>query len=464
MVKLYYQPQGFWFGDCMPFGKDGKFYLYHQRDNREKGPLRNPFSWDLSITSDFITYEDKGTAIPRGEDDAQDQYIFAGSVFEDAKGLFHAFYTGYNENYHALGKASQVLMHATSGDLLKWEKTNDRLTFVPQEGYDKNDWRDPYVLWDDENKQYLLILGARQIQEKKVLNGCNVCFISEDLQNWKFKGPFYAPNVYTMHEMPDLFRIGQWWYLIISEYSDRNKIVYRMSKSINGPWITPEDDAFDGRAYYAGRTFKLGNQRILFGWIPTKENDNDLGNFQWGGTFMPHEVLQRQDGTLGVKIPDTVWNAFKAAEKCPDLEIHTADSRKETIIEKASGDIFRLEANLVFSENTCSFALKLYENSETQEGYQFKFLPGENRFIFETSPNQPWYQNMNIGLERPLRFKADESYRLRLIVDNTIATLYINDVALNVRMYKRPGECLAFTVTDGTLAVSDLSLAKGLKE
>lgn len=30
MHKLYYQPEGFWFGDCMPFGKDDKFYLFHQ--------------------------------------------------------------------------------------------------------------------------------------------------------------------------------------------------------------------------------------------------------------------------------------------------------------------------------------------------------------------------------------------------------------------------------------------------
>jgi beta-fructofuranosidase len=463
MVKLYYQPEGFWFGDCMPFGKGGKYYLFHQRDSRKKGPLRNPFSWDLSVTGDFVNYEDKGTAVPRGKDTDQDQYIFAGSVFEDIDGLFHAFYTGYNENYSAQGKASQVLMHATSKDLLKWEKSNNKLTLVPQEGYDKNDWRDPYVLWDDENKQYLLILGARKIQERKILNGCNVHFVSKDLQDWKFKGPFYAPNIYSMHEMPDLFRMGQWWYLVISEYSDRNKIVYRMSKSINGPWITPPDDAFDGRAYYAGRTFCLDNQRILFGWVPTKENDNDLGNFQWGGTFMPHEILQRPDGTLGVKIPDTVWDAFEGEEKYPDFEMNAAGFCKETIIEKASGDIFRLEANIVILENTHSFAVKIYENGETRQGCQFKFLCCENRVIFEASPNQPWYQNMNIGLERPFLFKTGESCRLRVIVDDTIATLYINDVALNTRIYKRPGECVGFSVIDGKLGVSNVTLAKKLR-
>ena len=28
----------------------------------------------------------------------------------------------------------------------------------------------------------------------------------------------------TMHEMPDLFKIGDWWYHIVTEYSDRSKM------------------------------------------------------------------------------------------------------------------------------------------------------------------------------------------------------------------------------------------------
>ena len=40
----------------------------------------------------------------------------------------------------------------------------------------------------------------------------------------------------------------------------------------------PEDDVFDGRAYYAGRTFMLHDQRILFGWVPTRANETDSAN------------------------------------------------------------------------------------------------------------------------------------------------------------------------------------------
>ena len=32
MHKLYYQPAGHWFGDCMPFYHDGTFHLFYLLD------------------------------------------------------------------------------------------------------------------------------------------------------------------------------------------------------------------------------------------------------------------------------------------------------------------------------------------------------------------------------------------------------------------------------------------------
>ena len=43
-----------------------------------------------------------------------------------------------------------------------------------------------------------------------------------------------------------------------------------MSQSLEGPWIKPKDEAFDGRAYYAGRTAYDGKRRVLFGWYQQK--------------------------------------------------------------------------------------------------------------------------------------------------------------------------------------------------
>jgi len=271
--QFYYQPADTWFGDCMPFFHDGRFYLFHQRDTPRPGPFGEPFGWALARTTDFVTYEDLGESVLRGTDDEQDQFIFAGSVFE-AHGTFHAMYTGFNRDYAAQGKAAQVLMIATSDDLIHWTKTGRQLV-VPQEGYDPNDWRDPFVLFDDETNRFVMILGARK-QGSEILTGRTVWFTSTDLKTWDFQGDFWAPGLFSMHEMPDLFRMGDYWYLLTTEYSDKSKTVYRMSTSLEGPWTAPADDAFDGRAYYAARSIAdADGRRFLFGWVPTKENEDE---------------------------------------------------------------------------------------------------------------------------------------------------------------------------------------------
>ena len=213
MYQLYYQPEGIWVGDVMPYGKEGQFYVYHQRDTRNPGPFGEPFGWALATTKDFVDYKDYGESLMRGTDEEADQFIYAGSVFETEAG-FHAFYTGYNREFLKAGKTSQTLLHATSKDGITWEKSKEALEIPPQEGYDKRNWRDPFVLWDEEREEYLLILGARKGEDKRKQTGRLVHFTSKDLKKWEFKGDFWAPGIYTMFEMPEIFKMGDWWYLV----------------------------------------------------------------------------------------------------------------------------------------------------------------------------------------------------------------------------------------------------------
>ena len=180
MYQLYYQPEGIWVGDIMPYGKEGQFYVYHQRDTRNPGPFGEPFGWALATTKDFVDYKDYGESLKRGTDEEADQFIYAGSVFETEAG-FHAFYTGYNREFLKAGKTSQTLLHATSTDGITWEKSKEALEIPPQEGYDKRNWRDPFVLWDEEREEYLLILGARKGEDKRKQTGRLVHFTSKDL-------------------------------------------------------------------------------------------------------------------------------------------------------------------------------------------------------------------------------------------------------------------------------------------
>ena len=63
----------------------------------------------------------------------------------------------------------------------------------------------------------------------------------------------------------------------------------------------------------------------------------------------------------------------------------------------------------------------------------------------------------------PLRLEADRPYTIQVIVDDTIATLYVEGVALNTRMYAKPGQALAIYLVDGELTLENAVLETGLK-
>jgi beta-fructofuranosidase len=463
MHQLYYQPRGYWFGDCMPFYHGGKFYLYHQRDTRQPGPFGEPFGWALALTDDFVHYEDMGEVLARGGDEAQDQFVFAGSLFE-AQGTFYALYTGFNRDYPRLGKPAQVLMLASSQDLIHWDKSSEKLV-APQPGYDPNDWRDPFVFWNEAAQEYVMILGARKLDGQKIRTGRTVYFTSQDLKRWDFKGDFWAPGLFYMHEMPDVFKMGEYWYLLTTEYSDKARTCYRMSRSLDGPWVAPLDDAFDGKAYYAARSYSDGQKRYLFGWVATKEDQDERKNWQWGGTLVVHEVYPRPDGTLAVKAPEGVLHAFATRERLTDqaITLETVDSCQEVLLAQDSGDLFKFEATVAFAAGTRAFGVRLFEDQETGEAYEFRLSVGEQRLTFGRTPNLPWYRYLSMGLERPVLLEANQKYHLQVIADDTIATLYLDGVALNARVYAKAGHAIALYVVDGTLEIEDAAIEKGLK-
>ena len=130
-------------------------------------------------------------------------------------------------------------------------------------------------------------------------------------------GPDFHVNVYPVPEKARL-------YLVYSNYCDRFQTMYRMSRSLSGPWIRPEQDTFDSRAYYAAKTGTDGKHRYIYGWNPTKElpkkNFNpanrisqDCCSWDWGGNLVVHRVLQNPDGTLRV-VPEVDVDAALKTE------------------------------------------------------------------------------------------------------------------------------------------------------
>ncbi len=202
MSHIYYCPQDAVVGDVIPYYAQGEFKLFYLHNWRVPNTPEREQGWYLLGTQDFVQYHEYGPCnIPGG----------TGSVLE-ADGMFHLFFCIFPEG-------RQIVCHATSTDLLHWEKHPEEDFEPDPEYYAPDDWRDPFVFWNEAAGEYWMLLAART-RGSHGRGGCVGLCVSQDLKQWQARPPLYAPNLYrSALECPDLFRIGDWWYLVYSTYT-----------------------------------------------------------------------------------------------------------------------------------------------------------------------------------------------------------------------------------------------------
>lgn len=478
MKNIFYKPKDGWVGDTIPFAHDGKFYIYYLHDER-KGNTQDEYgyrtSWNLLITEDGVNIKDCKVVLPVGEYDDADYACYTGSVIEGNDGKFHMFYTAqnnYNPKYHRDGKPLQYVAHAISTDLKNWEKLPE-LTFGADERiYEPFDWRDPFVFYNEEEKCFDMLLAARLRGASEKNGGCVGLCRSYDLLHWEAKEPFYNPESYMTHECPDLFKLGNKWYLVYSTFSEKFVTHYRMSDKLSGPWTSPIEDTFDGRAFYAAKTAQVGDKRMAFAWVPTKRGESDFGQYEWGGNFIVHRINQTTDNKLTVKPADGLINMFNKEvvnEKLNKIEIENYEGEKSYVIDGMK-DTCMIEAVIEFSEGVRSFGIGLRQDSALANGYYLRFEPFYNRIVADMWPRRirgvnQWYVDGDkpfmVELERPFDYKSlkDNKVHIRVVADGSIICLYVNNItALTMRAYNLNRTNWGFFVKDGSIRVSDIHM------
>lgn len=478
MKNIFYKPKDGWVGDTIPFAHDGKFYIYYLHDER-KGNTQDEYgyrtSWNLLITEDGVNVKDCKVVLPVGEYDDADYACYTGSVIEGNDGNFHMFYTAqnnYNPKYHRDGKPLQYVAHAISTDLINWEKLPE-LTFGADERiYEPFDWRDPFVFYNEEEKCFDMLLAARLRGASEKNGGCVGLCRSYDLLHWEAKEPFYNPESYMTHECPDLFKLGNKWYLVYSTFSEKFVTHYRMSDKLSGPWTSPIEDTFDARAFYAAKTAQAGDKRMVFAWVPTKRGESDFGQYEWGGNFIAHEINQTTDNKLTVKPAEGLINMFNnefVNEKLNKVEIENYEGEKSYVIDGMK-DTCMIEAVIEFSEGVRSFGIGLRQDSALANGYYLRFEPFYNRIVADMWPRRirgvnQWYVDGDkpfmVELERPFDYKSlkDNKVHIRVVADGSIICLYVNDItALTMRAYNLNRTNWGFFVKDGSIRVSDIHM------
>lgn len=449
MKEVYYRsPEKSVCADVIPFFENGEFKLFYLRDYRDWENCGEGCPWCLLTTKDLVNYVDHGPVLLRGTKEEQDLYVFTGSIIKH-NDEYVIFYTGHNPHLRRQGLPEQKILKATSKDLLHWEKDKS-FVFEAPSYLEMHDFRDPFVYFDEERKEYGMLIAARLKNENHTTSkGVTLVAYSKDLVKWDLqKEPFYYPHAYFTHECPDLFKMGDWYYLIFSEFTDKIATTYRMSKSINGPWISPMVNTFDGHAFYAAKSYLDDKgRRILFGWNPIKNFEKDHDFWQWGGNIIPHEIIQKENGELVVRCPEEIKNAFtkdyeiKETHRLGKVEIK---NNKFIIGEEGLSQIefnelpqmCKLEVKFKINDYKGDFGVLLRYFNNGDNFYKIKIEPRFNRVAMDMWPRRDGNLPIEADTERYLNLKVGEENTLLAIIKGSVLEVYINDeVAMSSRMF-----------------------------
>jgi len=432
-------------GDIMPFFDNGKFHIYflHDAENKPAGKGFHDIHEYLSTDLAHFTYE--GQMIPYGKTTDPDFAIGTGSVVKVGN-LYYFYYTGHNETpAFVQSNARESVLCATSSDLNNWTKVSDFKITAPA-GYYNYDFRDPHVFYNDELKKYSMLVSTQTEPGRKAVL---LHYTSDNpaLGKWEVQTPIYTTTPednYLMMECADIFKMGNYWYLIFSENWSVNKGThYRMSNSINGPWTKPQNDRIDGEYFYAGKTASDGNKRYVFGWNARKTPENDLGNKDWAGNMVIHELIQKSDGTLGTQAIQTVKDLFSKKKKAVEVDVISGnavanngtytlsgEAQKAMVTFKPIGKKAKIKAEVLLSDanGTAGF---VFHTNDTGSYYKIVFDLAQSRVVGYNSAGQEM-------TSLPFQFQTNVKYNVEIITEGSVTVLYINgQTTLTNRIYGR---------------------------
>lgn len=465
---IFFRPQPNWVGDVIPWTDQEVISLYYLFDRRTEPKPGMP--WHLATTTDLVHYEDRGLALPSGGPEAADFNCYTGSVVKDENGVFHLFYTANNPaRLGPDGRSLQLVAHATSTDAKTWTKHPED-TFGAPDGYDPADWRDPFVYKVDGDDHWTLVLAARYAYGADRRRGVVARLTSSDLRHWEIAEPLWDPHRFVTQECPEVFHIGDWWYLVYSEFTDRFVTRYRMSRDFLGPWTAPERDSLDGRGFYAAKSVDWRGRRLFFGWIAGREGQTDDGSWLWAGTMASLEAVQREDGSLAFKIPDEVLDAFgqerSALRSATRVEARTGYGAE--VIKPTLPDECLVSADLDWDQGTREVSLLLRTDCDGENGYVLRLEPFAARVVLDRWPRrepgpEQWHQAGDvphfIELERPADLNGCTAH-IDVLMRGELLQICVNkEVCLSTSVYDHATGGVGLAVLDGAVTCSSLTVS-----
>lgn len=453
-VSIYPQLANYPVGDPMPHSFGGQVHIFYLFDGPTGGEAFHP--WYQASTTDFINYTELGEALSVVQDNKSREFALGtGSVIQ-VGGTFHAFYTGFNKNIAPY----EGILHATSADLAHWTKHPEH-TFTAPSGYEANDFRDPHVIRVEERDEYWMLVTARSRGR-----GVIAKLVSKDLVKWESGGILFTNDSFGRDgnlECSTLFKIGDYWYLSFSDQWPTRRTQYRISKSIDGPFLKPAKFAFDGAGFYAGKVVQHLGQNYLVGWVPRKNLSKDSGDFAWGGNLVVHQLVQQADGTLAVRAPDTIRSLFATADAS-----HT--SLGGATLSGVDHDIKNLGTFGNDTQSVYRISGKIRPtNGKGTFGFEFGVQPSGGRVNLVFNAADKSLQFFNVPLSRAAgtapqaqaEISLGSTVNFEIYVNGSVVELYVDDTyAFSSRMYGLLGAQWQIFAENAAVEWSDITVSQ----
>ncbi|MGQ1890080.1 glycoside hydrolase domain-containing protein [Thermophagus sp. OGC60D27] len=465
--KYFFRPQHTWVGDPIPYFENGTWYVFFLNDERPASDQYHP--WHLVETNDAVSYCYRGLAIPCGDTNSQDIALGTGCVIKKDN-FYYAFYTGHKWN-HSPDQPKEAVMLAISSDLQKWKKQSGFLLFAPV-GYDQNEFRDPYIFYDKDKEKYIMLVSARK-NNRAVL----AQFVSKDLLNWELMEPFYSDDSIFMLECIDLFCLNEKWYFIYSNINDR-RVYYLVSHNRYGPWKVPENNMFDGSAYYAAKSAGDENKRLLFGWCPTRIDDEDTNEYSWGGSLVVHQLKQAHDGRLLTTIPETLdswleedapWGIIEYSEDVVPTTsgfVLNASQKRQIVKISRLNEPFKISTIVKADSEAQNFGFVFGACETLNSVYALHIDLNEEllKLAYLSDWNSPstTYQVIN---SIPITIPSSRTFEIKIVVEKSVCVMYVDDKrAFTNRIYKMSRNPWMIFSDTGIVTFDDFSVTVAKSE
>jgi beta-fructofuranosidase len=451
---IHYRPDVGRLADTIPFYHNGEYHIFYLRAI-DKVP------WEHIVSENLIQWKELLTAlVADGKEDGPDGLnMFTGSVTEKG-GEYHIFYTGWNPKNP---EGREWIMHATSPDLVKWTK-HPELGFRGDDvHYQNSDFRDPYVFWNSEEKRYWMILCARDAKTGKPVQGVAT---SDDLMKWEQTDPLTLdpPLGDGTPECPDLFKIGDKFYLLHSPMTNTTNMRY--SDNIRGPYHVPPAESIDTPLLYAAKRMFDGKRHVITGWIRDLHGDVDDGAFEWGGDqSVPREVYPGENGQLLFRpvpeataaFPNTVLElanrpTFKTsgdAWKYADNGLIGApgDANAQCVFDMADNYMMLCKLQL---EPLATFTMTMRGQEAADSGY---------RLILRPEKQEVEIAGAKFSYPRKIAFDTVKPITVQAFVQGSIIECFVNNAyAFSCRAYDMRRGTLNMKVEGGKATVQRLTV------